>query len=162
MSDGSFERLQLWLSEWNDEKTRQTLLVVLAVLTGLFTGLMVDTIMGRIGQFIFPPPPKFGMASANELKAMLAAMPVEIYVIKIISWVLGAFSGSYIATRMAKIGPLTSILCAILISASLMIGLGTEPHPMWVWILCPLVVIATSYGAGLIAHRVNEDKLLYE
>jgi hypothetical protein len=162
MSNGSFERLQLWLSEWNDDKTRQTLLVVLAVLTGLFTGLMVETIMGRVGQFIFPPPPKFGMANTEELKALLAAMPVEIYLIKILSWALGALGGGYVAARMAKIGPMAALLCAILLTASLMIGLGGEPHPLWVWIVCPLIVLASAYGAGFLAHRVNEDRIIYE
>ena len=144
----SLSRFQSWLSEWNDAKTRQVLIVVLAVLLGVLIGMALDTLMRWVGDFAFPPPPILDIADKDELRDLYKTMPMEAYFIKMVSWGIGTLGGGYCAVRIAKMGQFPAWIVGILLFASYLIGLLPFPNPVWVMIACPVLVAVCAYGAG--------------
>lgn len=158
MKSSFFGRFQDWLSEWDETKTRQVLVVILAVLCGLLLGMVVDTIFHAIGDYMFPPPPVLDMADKDQLRELLKTMPMEAYFIKIISWALGTLAGGYCAVRMAKLGQFPAWIVGILLFAGYLIGMISLPNPLWVLILCPVLVAVCAYGAGWLGMFVTLQK----
>lgn len=144
-----------WTRDWNEDKLRSVLMVVLSLVAAIFIGLMVDAVMRRFGDFMYPPPPSLQLSKGEELKALLSAMPVEAYLIKILSWLIGSLVGAYIAVRMSKIGEFPAWIAGFLILSCYYLGMLGTPHPMWVWIACFVVVTGASFGAGRLANLVN-------
>lgn len=153
-----FSRFQEWLSEWDETKTRQVLVVVLAVLVGLLVGLIIDTAMRLLGDFMFPPPPVLNMADKEQLKELYTTMAGEAFAIKILSWALGTLAGGYTAVRVAKMGQFPAWIVGILLYAGYLIGLLSLPVPLWVIIVCPLLVAACAYGAGWLGMYITVQR----
>ena len=155
-------RFRAWLNEWSDAKTRQVLIVVLAVLLGLLLGMVVDTIMRNVGNYIFPPPPILDMADPEQLRELYKTMPVEAYIIKIFSWAIGTLAGGYCAVRVSKMGQFPAWMVGILLFAGYLIGLQpwALPNPLWVLLLCPVLVGACAWGGGWLGMYVTVQKEL--
>ena len=158
MKSSFFGRFQDWLSEWDDDKTRQVLIVLLAVLIGLLIGLLFDTIAHAIGDYMFPPPPTLNMADKEELRQLYKANPEDAFGIKTLAWAFGTLAGSYTAVRIAKLGQFPAWIVGILLFASYLIGLVSLPTPTWVLIMCPILVAVCAYGAGWLGMYVVMQK----
>ncbi|MDC7683479.1 hypothetical protein PQU92_09345 [Asticcacaulis sp. BYS171W] len=152
-------RLRNWFTDWSEDKTRAVLNVTLAVLTGLLLGLVLDTVFRQIGNYIFPPPPTFDMASPEDIRTLLDTVPADAYIIKLVSWTLGTFGGGYIAVRMARTGAFPAWLTGILLVASYMIHMSIIPHPNWVVMICLPLCAVSAYGAGLLGNYVTLMRL---
>lgn len=157
MSSGYLTRFQNWLKDWDDTKTRHLLMVVLAILTAILIGLIVDGMMNRfINMSIYTRPPILDYSTDKaQLKELLATMPIEAFIIKILSWIIGAFTAAYVAVRMTKIGDFVGWIAGVILMAIYLIGLLGAPNPLWVWIVCPVVTGLSAFGASLLAERVN-------
>ncbi|MFT3997329.1 MAG: hypothetical protein QM667_07975 [Asticcacaulis sp.] len=153
MSKGSVtERLAGWFTEWHEDKTRSVLNVTLAVLTGLLFGMVLDTILRQVGNYMFPPPPTFDMASPEDIAALLDTVPADAYIIKLVSWTLGTFGGGYLAVRVAKVGAFPAWITGILLVAGYMIHMSVIPHPNWVILICLPLCAVSSFFAGLLGN----------
>jgi uncharacterized protein YneF (UPF0154 family) len=148
-----------WFTKWDDDKIRATLSVTLAILTGLLLGMVIDTIFRQIGNYVFPPPPTFDMASHEDIKALLDTIPAEVYVIKLVAWTLGTFGGAYLAVRMAKVGLFPAWITAILLVAGYMIQMTLVPHPMWVVFVASGLSVAAAIGGAFLAQYVTHQQL---
>ncbi len=155
----SYARFQEWLSEWNDAKTRQVLMVVLAVLLGVLIGMLVDTALTSVGNYIFPPPPILDIADKDQLRELLKTMPVEAYFVRILSWIVGTLGGGYCAVRIAKMGQFPAWIVGILLFAGYLIGMLNWPNPLWVMILCPLLVAGCAWGGGWLGMYTNVRRM---
>ncbi len=153
-----FSRFQNWISEWDETKTRQVLVVLLAVLCGLLLGMFIDTVMHALGDYLFPPPPVLNMADKEQLAELYKTMAPEAFSIKIISWAVGTLAGGYTAVRMAKKGQFPAWIVGILLFAGYLIALIGLPNPMWLLILCPLLVAVCACGAGWLGMYVTVQK----
>lgn len=151
-------RFQDWISEWDDAKTRQILVVLLAVLCGLLVGMVIDTAMHWLGDYMFPPPPVLNMADKEQLVELYKTMAPEAFSIKIISWAIGTLAGGYCAVRMAKMGQFPAWIVGILLFAGYLIAMVGLPNPIWVLILCPVLVAVCAYGAGWLGMYVTVQK----
>lgn len=158
MKSSFFGRFQDWLSEWDETKTRQVLVVILAVLCGLLLGMVIDTFAHWLGDYMFPPPPVLDMADKDQLRELYKTMAPEAFGIKIISWALGTLAGGYCAVRMAKLGQFPAWIVGILLFAGYLIGMISLPNPLWVLILCPVLVAICAYGAGWLGMFVTMQK----
>ncbi len=155
----SFSRFQTWLGEWNDAKTRQVLVVVLAVLLGVLIGMVLDTALRSIGDYIFPPPPILDMADKDQLRELYKTMPMEAYFIKMVSWAFGTLGGGYCAVRIAKLGQFPAWIVGILLFAGYTIGMLGLPNPLWVTILCPVLVGVSAWAGGWLGMYVTVQKV---
>ncbi len=155
----SLSRFQEWLSEWNDAKTRQVLIVVFAVLLGVLAGMVLDTALRWVGDYIFPPPPILDIADKDQLRELYKTMPMEAYFIKMVSWAFGTLGGGYFAVRIAKMGQFPAWIVGILLFAGYLIGMLGLPNPIWVVILCPILVGACAWGGGWLGMYMNVRKI---
>ncbi|BBF81924.1 hypothetical protein [Asticcacaulis excentricus] len=146
------DRLVTWFTVWDEDKTRSVLNITLAVLTGLLFGMVLDTILRQVGNYMFPPPPTFDMASPEDIAKLLDTVPADAYIIKIISWALGTFGGGYLAVRMAKVGAFPAWLTGVLLVASYMIHMSFIPHPTWVVLICLPLCAVSAFAAGLLGN----------
>jgi hypothetical protein len=153
-----FDRLQDWLSEWDDDKTRHLLMVVLGVLVGLLIGLMVDAIAHRALPYLFNDNLNASIATDDLLAQHYKTDPF--YNIRgnlwvAISWMFGSLAGGYVSVRMTKIGEFVAWFTGILLVSSYFIGMLDGPYPVWMWVICPLIVGAAAFGAGRLGDYIN-------
>ena len=148
------DRLVAWFTVWDEDKTRGVLNVTLAVLTGLLFGMVLDTIFRQVGNYMFPPPPTFDMASAEDIAQLLDTVPADAYIIKLISWTFGTFGGGYLAVRMAKVGAFPAWITGVLLMASYMIHMSLIPHPNWVVLICLPLCAVSAFAAGLLGNFI--------
>lgn len=142
--------MRRWLLEWDDEKTRRVLVTMLAILSGLLLGLVVQTIFKEVGDYLFPPPPLLDMVTPEERLELMHTIPSAAFVITLVSWAIGALCGAYVAVRIAKTGQYPGWIVGILLFAGDLIVIVSTPHPMWFNLISvPLVAVSAFVGAWL-------------
>ncbi len=159
MSKSSFtSRFQDWLNDWSDIKTRQTLVVVLAVLLGLLIGVVSYTIIKQVFYDIFPRAPLIDYRDPTQATELLKTDPVGSYWVIAISWMLGTIAGTYCTTRVAKLGQFPAWIAGVLLAAFYLLDLFFQPHTVLIFILCPVLVGAAAYGGGWLGMYVTVQK----
>lgn len=150
-----FQSLASWFTEWNDAKTRSVLNITLAVLTGLLLGMVLDTIFRQVGNYMFPPPPTFDMASPEDIAALMHTIPADAYIIKLVAWTVATFGGGYLAVRMARVGAFPAWIVAVLLIAGFMIHMSLIPHPNWVIMMCVPLCAVSAFAAGMLGNYMT-------
>jgi hypothetical protein len=152
-------RFQEWLNEWNELKTRQVLVVVLAVLMGLLAGMVVYTISKAIINDVWSyPPGLYGLADEEQRQALLKTVAMQVYVCTALAWVVGTLGGCYCATRVAKMGRFPAWIAGVLLTAYYWIDLLFQPHNLPQFLLCPILVGICAYGGGWLGMYVTVRK----
>ncbi|MBK7782503.1 MAG: hypothetical protein IPJ58_17355 [Ardenticatenia bacterium] len=137
---------------------------VIALVAGLIVSMGLILLVERLGHSVFPPPAALTpdattmtdpAAQAALMKAVadyIATAPLGALLFPVLAWGVGAAGGAWIAARLA---PATQGLrSAAIIGAVVMLGtvmnLRSIPHPVWMWLAGPLVVLAGTWlGARL-------------
>jgi len=159
MAKSSFlDRFQDWLREWDDGKTRQVLVVVLAVLSGLLLGMLLYTIAKYVLDQLFPFPPGLYMTDGEQRDELMKTVAVQVFVIIPLTWVVGTLVGSYVATIMGKIGQFPGWISGILLTAYFWIDLLQLPNNLTLFVLCPLLVGACAVAGGYLGMFVTAKK----
>jgi hypothetical protein len=148
-----FSRFQEWLSEWDETKTRQSLIVVLAVLIGLLVGLIIYTAIN----FLYLGP-LFDMQEKEQIAKIYQTMTMADFMPKIVSWILGTLAGGYTAVRIAKLGQFPAWIVGVLLLAFYAVGMVGLPNPLWYVLLCPAAVVACAYGAGWLGMYITVQR----
>ncbi|HVZ30050.1 MAG TPA: hypothetical protein VG839_06620 [Asticcacaulis sp.] len=158
--DRSFmSRFQEWLNEWSELKTRQVLVVVLAVLMGLLAGMVVYTISKAIINDVWSyPPGLYGFGTEADQKEQLNNSLMQIYICTAAAWIVGTLGGSYCATRVAKMGRFPAWIAGVLLTAYYWIDLLFQPHNLPQFLLCPVLVGICAYGGGWLGMYVTVRK----
>jgi len=159
MQKSSFtSRFQEWMSEWNELKTRQVLVVVLAVLMGLLIGMVTYTVIKAVFYDLFPRAPLIDFNDSAQAAALLKTDPVGSYWVIAVSWAFGTFAGAYFAVRIAKMGQFPAWIAGILLAAFYLIDLFFQPNTLLIFLLTPVIVAGCAYGGGLLGMYVNVQK----
>ncbi|ESQ92182.1 hypothetical protein ABAC460_04650 [Asticcacaulis sp. AC460] len=148
-----FSRFQEWLSEWDETKTRQSLIVVLAVLIGLLVGLIIYT---GINYFFLGP--LTDMRDKEQLVAIYKTMTLADFIPDVVAWVSGTLAGGYTAVRIAKLGQFPAWIVGVLLFAFYAVGMVGLPNPIWFVLLCPASVAACAYGAGWLGMYITVQR----
>lgn len=158
--DRSFvSRFQAWLNEWNELKTRQVLMAVLAVLMGLLAGMVVYTISVSIMNSFWSYPPGVYIGDAAQQEEQFNQSSLQIYLCTAASWAVGTLGGCYCATRVAKMGQFPAWITGILLTAYYWINLLFQPHGGLVeFMLCPVLVGICAYAGGWLGMYVTVRK----
>jgi len=158
MKSSFFGRFQDWLSEWDDDKTRQVLMVMLAVLCGTLLALVTYIIIkGAILDF-FPRPPKIDYTDPVQASKLMATDPVGAYWAMVVSWILGALLGGYTSARIAKFGQAPAWINGVVLLAFYVLDLLGQPHTLLGFFVCTIIVIACSYAGGWLGSYVTARK----
>ncbi|MDV6329693.1 hypothetical protein [Asticcacaulis sp. 201] len=159
MAKSSFvERFQEWLSEWDDAKTRQVLVVTLVVLSGLLLGMLVYTIAKYVLDQLFPFPPGLYMVEAAERAELMKTVSGQVFIIIPVTWAVGALGGGYFATVMGKIGQFPAWITGILLTAYFWIDLLHLPSTTTLFVACPLIVGICAFAGGWLGMYVTAQK----
>ena len=158
MKSSFFGRFQDWLSEWDETKTRQVLIVLLAVLCGTLLALISYIIIKAIILDFFPRPPTIDYSDPVQAGKLIATDPVGAYWAMIVSWILGALIGAYASTRIAKFGQAPAWINGVVLLAFYLLDLFGQPHTLLGFFICTLIVGVFSYAGGWLGSYVTLRK----
>jgi MFS family permease len=160
MAKSSLTRFQNWISEWDDSKTRQLLMVVLVVLSGLLAGMLVYTIAKYVLDQLFPFPPGLYMVDAEQKAELMKTVASQVFIIIPVTWAVGALIGGYLATAMGKVGQFPAWLTGILLTAYFWIDLLHLPYTTTLFILCPVIVGLCAIASGWLGMYLTAQKAM--
>ncbi|CAL4867989.1 hypothetical protein MMA231_02262 [Asticcacaulis sp. MM231] len=159
MAKSSFtDHFQDWLSEWDDTKTRQVLVVVLAVLSGLLIGMLVYTIAKYVLDQMFPFPPGIYMVDAEQKAELMKTVASQVFIIIPLTWVVGTLVGGYFSVVMGKIGQFPAWIAGILLTAYFWIDLLHLPNNMTLFLLCPVLTGICAFAGGWLGMYMVAQK----
>lgn len=122
---------------------------VVAIVGGALVGLFVIAGIEYIGTLVFPAPAGLDPRDPGDLVRIVAAAPLGARVLVVAAWTIGAFIGSYVATRYARRSPaLHGRIVTALILIATIANLAQFAHPGWMWVIGLLGVIVGGLGAA--------------
>lgn len=133
---------------------RAILQFLLGLVAGLATMFVVIAGIEYLGHAVYPPPPGLNPMRSEDLAAILAAQPVAANLFVVAAWVLGAFTGGYVAARVSRAWPRTAaIVVALLVLGGVAGMIATVPgHPAWMAVLGILLPVPAALLGALLAR----------
>ena len=132
---------------------------VLAVLGGILSGAVVVGLIQAINSRLYPLPANFDLQNAGMVRQYTAALPVQAFLIVLLSYAVGFPLAVFITTRLAVTNPAQKgVITAAFFGAASVMNLMALPHPVWFWIVnFAVLLFAAWFGvrAGLTGHPVN-------
>lgn len=132
----------------------------LAVALGLLAGILLIVIMEQISGLIYPLPEDIDPSDINGINDfMLHEATVEMFVIILVGYLLGAFAGGFTASWFEKL-PTARIRSALITGAILMafglMNLFVIAHPTWFWVASLLVYLPAAWVGGRLAMQLKK------
>lgn len=129
---------------------------ILSVIAGILSSFTVIVIVESIGHYISPMPAEVHINNPDAIKSYIETAPAIVFIMVILAYVLGSFTGGLIA---ALIATKNKNIKALTVGGILM-GLGifnliTIPHPAWVTILALSVFIPFAYLGGKLGEKAS-------
>jgi hypothetical protein len=127
---------------------------ILAVVVALIVAMGVIMIVEMLNSMVVAPPTADVMNDPAKLREFIRTVPVTAYVVILIGYVLGAFAGGFIVTKMSR-RESPGIVLPVLIGAILELGaillffVVMPGQPIW-FIAASLVVMVPM---SLLGHR---------
>ena len=87
----------------------------LGVVAGLATMFVVTMAIEYLGAQVFPPPAGADMSDPAGLAEAMAQMPMGALAFIVVAWCLGAFSGGWVAARIAVRHPRAAAVAVALV-----------------------------------------------
>jgi len=75
---------------------------ILAVIVAMVAAMGVIMVVQMLNAMVTAPPSQEMMGDPERMRAYMATLPSEAYVITLISYILGAFAGGFIVTKMSR------------------------------------------------------------
>lgn len=91
---------------------------ILAVIVALIAAFAIMMVIQMLNSMVVQPPSADVMADPAKLKEFMAGLPGTAYLVVLISYILAAFAGGFIVTKMARqvsSGPALAILIGALL-----------------------------------------------
>ena len=124
-----------------------------STLLGLLVGMMCVPAIAVISQKIWPPPAGITSASDKDaLRAAVASMPTGALITVAGSWLVGAFVGGLLASKLSG-SPVPAYVVGGFVALAAISSLLTIPYPVWFWPVALVLVPLASYAAAWIAAR---------
>ena len=139
-----------------------------ALLAGLFVSNGLILLVEGLGHRVYPPPagltpdaatladPAAQAAFMKAVSDYVATAPLGALLFPLLAWGLGAAGGAWMAARLAPDRPQRH---AAIIGALVMLGtvlnLAGIPHPTWMWLSGPLLVVAGTWLGMRLARRMG-------
>jgi pimeloyl-ACP methyl ester carboxylesterase len=131
---------------------------VLGVIAGLMTMFVVIMAIEAAAHAVYPPPAGLNPMLADDMARIMMSMPVEAKALVVVSWVVGAFAGGWVAAKIARLHPRIAavIVAAMVVAGVIGMILQMPAHPLWMSALGLLLPIpAALLGAKLARPRVT-------
>lgn len=127
---------------------------ILAVLAGMITGGLIVMIFDELSHLIAPPPEGLDFTDKEAITEFMKTVPVSAFLVMLAGWLLSAFSGAFVAS---KIVPLSWKSVSLLTGGILMLGaimnMVMLPHPVWMMVIGILGYFPLAWLGGKLAGR---------
>ncbi len=130
---------------------------IMGGLAGIIAAFAVITIVQMIGHQVIPPPSGMDPSDPDSVRGAMASLPIGAFLFVLLSYYLGAFTGSFVATWLGGAKPLTNtIVVGGLVFAATVANLMMIPHPLWFSVAALVgIPVAAFFGARLAPRRVQ-------
>ena len=123
---------------------------ILAIVVALIAAFGIMMIVEMINTYQIAPPPPEIYNDRERLRAFMAAGPASAYLVVLVGYILAAFAGGFVATKISRQvsqGPtLAMIIGGILtLGAILNIFVMLPGQPMWFAVLSLISFIPVAY-----------------
>ena len=127
---------------------------VLAYLAGALVAGFVVAGIEALGHAVYPPPAGLDPSDLEQLKAMVATLPVGAFLFVLSAWAAGAYAGGLVAARIApaRRGVLAAAVGALVLAA-VVANLTMIPHPLWFSVVGIVTVLVSTSLAVLVGRR---------
>lgn len=127
---------------------------ILAVLGGGVVCAILIFGVEALGSQIYPLPPGTDPTDLEALKAAAAELPLGAYLFLLLGWFVGPLAGSWVAARLAPGSPVVhGMIVAGLVAGGAILNLAVLPHPAWMWVAGPLVILVGGWLGTRLASR---------
>ena len=128
---------------------------ILAVVAGLFAGVIGIFLIEGVGHAVYPPPAGMDFNNPEQLREMMANMPVGALLMVAVAWAMGSFAGGVVAALIAMKSKITmSLIVGGLLMVAGIANMLMIPHPAWFWIVGLAVYLPFAYLGGKIASKL--------
>ena len=127
---------------------------ILGILAGMVTAWLLIMVCQFASGLLYPPPPGMDLRQPEQLAAFIAQAPVAAMVLVVVSWVLGAFIGGWVAAKVAREHPLfAALMIGVLVLAGVVANNTMIPHPLWMTVLGVLLPLPAAWLGARMARR---------
>ena len=127
---------------------------ILGILAGMVTAWLLIVVCQFMSGMLYPPPPGMDLRQPEQLAAFIAQAPVAAMVLVVVSWVLGAFIGGWVAAKVAREHPLfAALMIGVLVLAGVVANNTMIPHPLWMTVLGVLLPLPAAWLGARMARR---------
>ena len=128
--------------------------IVMGIVAGLIAGVGIVMLVQRIGHAVYPPPPGLDPANLEQMKEVVAQLPVGAFLFVIASYVGGTLGGGWLAAAIA--GQRRRLVAGVIAAFILLSALATMtmiPHPIWFMVTSVLAIAVAGWFAGSISRK---------
>lgn len=127
---------------------------ILAVICGFATFFLLILAVQKIGHLVYPPPADVDFGDAEQARTYITTLPFGAFVFVGLSYVMGAFGGSVVATLVGTLKPLHfGVTIGGLVLAFTVMNFFVIPHPWWFMLAAPIAIVLASYAAIQLMQR---------
>ena len=127
---------------------------ILGILAGMVTAWLLIMVCQFASGLLYPPPPGMDLRQPEQLAAFIAQAPVAALVLVVVSGVLGAFIGGWVAAKVAREHPLfAALMIGVLVLAGVVANNTMIPHPLWMTVLGVLLPLPAAWLGARMARR---------
>ncbi len=132
---------------------------VVAVLLGLFSGVVIMLAFEYASHAAFPAPDNLAQLSAEQLAHYVQQLPLSAFLLVLAGWFFAAVDGSIMAGWLAPNRPVlhAAIVCTVFLLMA-MLNLIWMPHPFWMVITTPFIYIAAFLIGSSLAKRLHTTR----
>lgn len=125
---------------------------IAAVLAGVVTAFVLILVVEKLGHLIYPPPADLDFSDPEAIRPYMATLPFVALLFPMIAWVVGAFAGSLLASKIGTANPLlfAGIVGGLVLAATIA-NLIMIPHPVWFSIVSLIAIAASAWFAAKVA-----------
>ena len=129
---------------------------ILAVLGGAVACGIVIFAVEAVSSQVFPLPPGTDLTDPDAIRAAVADLPLGAFVFLLLAWFVGVFAGAWVAARLAPHSPFVhGMIVTGLVVAGAAVNLATLPHPGWMWVAGPAVILASGWLGARLGGRAR-------
>jgi MFS family permease len=138
---------------------RKVLAVVVAMIAGvaiIFVGWMISKMFG------FTTPKNLEYATAQDISNYARSLPASAYISGLVTYVVAAFAGGFIATKIGRRwspGMSLAVIVGILLTGFALLGSLSWPQPVW-FIIAEIVLFVpiSIFGYRLADHAFSAPR----
>lgn len=128
--------------------------LLLALGAGVVTNGVVMWVVQALRSLVFPPPAGIDSRNLTQIADFYAssAAPVGVRGLVLVSFILAALAGGFVANRLApKRGLMPALVVGQLALIIVVTNLVGALQPMWVWIVALLIPVPFAWVGGRLA-----------